>query len=86
MVLLFHGFIGFIVLWFYCVRVFCCIGVWFMVLWFYSFIVLWLYGFTVPKNYRSSISCFQEAIDAISKIFQILLDGSSGLVGDNVKT
>ena len=33
------------------------------------------------KTYQNSISCSQEDIDLISKIFKIVLDGSSGLVG-----
>ena len=37
-----------------------------MVLWFYGVVVLWLLGF---KNYQKSISCSQEDIDPISKIF-----------------
>ena len=54
----------------------------FMVLWFYGFMFLWLSGFMVVwflgfKKYQISFSCFQEDLDPISKIFKILLRGSS---------
>ena len=46
------------------------VGFWLLVFWFYGF-----------KIYQMSVSCFQEEIDPISNIFNILLDGSSGLLG-----
>ena len=49
-----------------------------MALWRYTFMVVWCHGFLVSKIYQMSISCFQEDIDLISKIFKIWLDGSSG--------
>ena len=81
MVLWFYGcvvlwFQGFMVLWFYAFMVlwFCS----FMFLWFYEFVVLWLLGF---ESLPISISCFQEIIDPISKIFKILVNGSPGFFG-----
>ena len=47
----------------------------------YGFMVLWFYGFMVSKVHQISISCFQEDLDPISKIFNILFNGSSGFVG-----
>ena len=69
MVLWFDGFMvhGFIVFWF--------CG--FIVVWFFCVVVLWLYGFLVLHFYQTSVSCFQEDIDPICKIFDILIDGSS---------
>ena len=52
-----------------------------------SFLVSWcqmvskFLGFKVSKIYQMLISCFQEKIGPISKIFKILLDGSTGFVG-----
>ena len=46
-----------------------------------SFLVSWFLGFKVPKMYQMSISCFQEDIDFISKMFRNLLDGSARFVG-----
>ena len=43
--------------------------------------VVWFIGLKVSKIYQISISCFQEGIDLVSKISEILLDGSSGLFG-----
>ena len=73
------------VVWFYGLTAVWLYG--FMVLWFDGCIVLcvllWLCGFMVSKN-TNFISCFQEYIDPISKIFKTLLDGSSGLFGARV--
>ena len=66
------------VLWFYGLVV-CS----FMVLWFYGLIVLWFLGL---KVYQIAISCFEEDIDPICKIFENLLDGSSGFVGARLFT
>ena len=52
-----------------------------MVSWFYAFMIFWFYGVMVTKCYHMSISCFREDIDPMSKIFKILLNGSSGLFG-----
>ena len=63
---------GFMVLWFYGFMVY---G--FMVLWLYG---LWLYGFLVSwcqEVYQISMSCFQEDIDLISMILEILFNGIS---------
>ena len=66
---------------------------WVFVFWFYGFIVLRLYGvmvydfmllwihcFLVSTICQLSISCFQEDIDPISKIFRNSLEGSSKVV------
>ena len=74
-------------LWFDGFMVSCFMVLWFYGLWFYGFVVvlfhdfmdLWFCGFLVSNIYQISISCFQEDIDPISKIFKNLLDGSSGL-------
>ena len=77
------GFYGFVVIWLYgFILWFCGLVVsWSVVVWSYGFIVLWRCGFMVSKNYQVSMSCFREDIDPISKIFEISLDGSSGLFG-----
>ena len=65
---------GFMVLWFYSC----------MFLWFYGFMVVWLYGVMVSGFHfltKCSISCFQEDIDPISKIFKILFNGSPSCFG-----
>ena len=48
------------------------------VLWFYSCIVQWFY---ISRSYQMFISCFQDDIDPISKIFEIWLRGSSPCFG-----
>ena len=53
----------------------------FMVLWLYGFLVFWCYGFLVSTICQISISCFQEGIDLISKLFEILLNGFPSFVG-----
>ena len=56
-----------------------CLG--FLVSWFRSFLVSKFLGFKASKIYKIICSCFLEDTDPISKIFKILLNGSSGLVG-----
>ena len=65
--------LGFLVLWFYDVWFYGCslCNYVFMVLWFYSFVVSWF------QKYQICISCFQVDIDPMSKIFKMMLDGSS---------
>ena len=61
-----------------------CVVVWlcgFIVVCFQCFMVLRFYGFFVSKIDQISISCFLEDIGLISKIFKILLDGSSSFFG-----
>ena len=69
----------------------------FMVLWLYSFVILWFYGFIILYFIvlwfcGFKFSWFQEVatfpshafltnIGLIAKIFEILLNGSSGFVG-----
>ena len=70
--------------------VYWCLVSWFLVSRFGSFLVSWFQSFKHPwillKDIwyhitEMPISCFSEDIGLISKIFKILLDGSSGFVG-----
>ena len=83
-----------LVYWFLGVFVSRFLGSWLLGFKFLGFLVSWFLGFNSPgllvstslgfevaKIYQTFISCFQEDIDLVSKIFKILLDGSSGFVG-----
>ena len=86
-----RGFLGFLVSWFLGSLVSWLLVPWFSGSWFLGFLVSKFLGLLVSKfqsskdsmipYYQTSISCFLENIDPISKIFKQYLDGYSCFFG-----
>ena len=74
-----YGFAMFMVLWFDGFMFFVVYSC--MVFRLYGFQVLYFDGFMLSKVYQIAISCFLIDGDPISKIFEIVLDGSSSFFG-----
>ena len=78
------GFLSFLVAWFLAFSVCCFVGVLLCCFLFFGgswFLLSWFQSSKVSKIYQVAISCFFIDSDFISKIFKILLSGSSGFVG-----